>query len=496
MRLQAPIGAHAVVGLILVALLATACDRGVPSEVEVAELQPQMLQSIVTTGNARLAVTVLKSDGTPAKGSIATVVLKPPVGASQTKAYGPIRHAEVGASGVVSWVDLPNNVSVCVHARSGVALSTARGVHLYPAPVGTLFDEPTGDPNQAAVVTGPNGTSEPLSRTAYLDNCVKTPPVALPGGRNWVDITLRHVRAHTIDVAVLDLLGVERRNVQRGVTLGGRIPGVSPSPVFNCDEIPWLADDPLCSEQTPPGFLQSHTQGNKLLSAVGGAPFRLESLHQILLAGKPVELVGTAGYRDELDAGETVILGGEQLVCDANNSANDAIGDAAVLDIQGKVKYSIGVDYGVDLKPDPTVAVIWFAMTPEPGSMRYSSRTILEGQNATRSFNADITVGPDAEGKYRCQVDRVWGSAADLGQSVEVHCGLPAGSALARVTLIQRGLSPWALFEFNVRTSGAGSGDSTEDPSRSGASRAWISIPNSGECTVLGGNDDRVAIRI
>jgi hypothetical protein len=481
MRSRVGFNARHMVGMAVAALLLGACEHDAPTWVEGLELQPETLQSVVTSGTARLRITVEKDDGSPAVGSVVAVVYK---------GAGPIRWAKVGSTGVVTFTDMPNNTSVCAHARSYVALSTAQHVRLYPAPVGTELDEPEGDPTQAPVITGPGGTSLLVSRETYLENCVHNPPVAMPSGRNWVDVKLQHQEAGTIDVAVRDLTGFERRDLQRGIILGGFIPGSS-QPLFTCDDIPWLADG--CDPDVPPGFLQSHTQEHTSLSFVPGEPFRIEALDRVLLDGRPVELVGTAGYKES--PGPLVILGGEQLACNGDLYVEDAIGDARVLDIQGRVKHSIGVHYGEELTPDPTRVMVWFNMTADEGSLRYSTRTVFEGETSTRTFNAEYALRY-VDGVYTCTLEKVWGAGVELGFGIELFCSVPV-EGMTRVTIIQSGLfPPWLFHEFNVTTRGPGGGDSTEDPERSGPSRAWTEFVNSDVCTVPGGNDDRLDIRI
>jgi len=495
---------HRWLALPLVLFLATACDDGAATRVEAPEEASYTHLTDKPTGNAVLEVTVLKANRHPAIGSIVTVVALPLSGTPEEEKirWGPIQHKEVkDASGVVNFSNLPDGAKACVHVRSDIALSTAKHQDLYPAPLGTVLQEPTGDPTQAPVLTGANRRAVPFTPANYLAHCVKSPPLTLATQGSHTKITLQHNLAVSLDIKVLDLLGNPAPTIQRGIVAGGFIGGKEP--VFECKDIPWLTRDELCTDDVPPGFLISHRATPGALSVAHGIPFRVEALDNVKINGNDVELVATQGVTG-LQALKPVLVG-ENLVCRGGSKAEDhivdAVGDATAMDIQGLVRFSIGVDYGVALKPDPSRTAVWFDMTADEGTVLYRSRTVLLG-NQTRTFSMEFSATRDEQNRYVCNVTSQSGQLYDpndpLSTRAEVYCDeASAAEDLVRVTIIQRNIPAWVDHQFSLRTDpDAGNGDVVPTPDRSDASRAFVTIPKHKVCTVPGGNDDRLAIRI
>lgn len=459
------------------------------------------------SGNGVLEVKVEKADRSAAEWTVVTIVVSPPAGTSDldAKQYGPKFWKEVGANGVARFENLPTGLRACVHARSDVALETVdldhvNSTELYPPPQPATILEPKGDPKQGAVLTGANLKAVPFSPGNYLQHCVNNPPLTLAARGGDTKITLRHTSAASVDVKVLDLVGNERGDVQRGVVTGGFIQGVAAQPIFTCDQIPWLRADDSCTVETPPGFLHSTRGTANPLSVAQGVPFRVEALDRVSVGGNPgVELVATQGFTGGAVTNE--ILVAENLVCRGGSHPDDHIeqesGNASGMDIQGLLKYSIGVGYGETLSPDPSRVTVWFDMTADDGTATFSTRTVPAGSNQTRSFSMDFSARYVGD-EYTCTKTGESGQLVNLGASAQVFCdtaSTPPGTV--RVTIIQRGIPAWSGHEFNVKTNpDQGSGDSTWDPDRSGASRAFVPVPTYDVCTVSGGNDDRLVVRI
>lgn len=473
-----------------------------------APADAELASQTAFSGNGKLEVTVHKADRSPAVGTVVTIVVSPPAGTSDLAAvqYGPRFWAEVGINGVALFENLPTGLRACVHARSDVALETVdltknSSVVLYPPPQPATILEPKGDRTQGAVLTGANLRAVPFSPGNYLQHCVNNPPLTLAAQGGHTKITLQHTLSASVDVKVLDLVGNVRGDVQRGVVTGGFIQGVAAQPIFTCNQIPWLRADPLCDTvETPPGFLHSTRGTPNPLSVAQGVPFRVEALDRVSVGDSDdVELVATQGYTGGAVTGN--ILVAENLVCRGGSHPDDhiehEIGNASGMDIQGLLKYSIGVGYATTLSPDPSRVSVWFDMTADDGTATFSTRTVPKGSNQTRSFSMNFSARV-VGGEYRCTKTGESGQLFNLGASADVYCDTAsAPPGMVRVTIIQRGIPDWDSHEFNVKTNpDQGSGDSTWDPDRSGASRAFVPVPTYDVCTVSGGNDDRLAIRI
>jgi hypothetical protein len=422
------------------------------------------------TGTGRLAVTVLRPDGTPA--ADAAVVVVEPVA-------GPIRTVLTGSDGVASFNDLPAG-NFCVHARVDVSAAAA-GLALFPA------EDPAGlgvtRSGHAAAISGKGRDKSPALSYGTYKACLADPPVSVKNAA--VSLTLSLKPGATLDLSLLDL---------NGDPLSSSMHAGIVTPFGSCAEYPWLATSSVCSDDQAilPGFLHSvnTVASPALLTVPQGQDYVIEALQTVLGQGAL-----TFTKKDNAKATgtqlEPLALQLEPLLCEVDkweepvgDGGTIDIGDATAPGLIGYVKHGIQAAYP-NLDPDPSQVAVWWEQSGT-GSMTFDSRTRTGSGTHTSTLNFDVAWAGD---DVACTVTSSSALPGLNESTFSVYCA-PAGEGRVRVTVRQENIAAWVGHEFSIR----GGGDVVPNASRENATSAFVPVQPRSTCSVQLTNDDRWAV--
>ncbi|MDP2479294.1 MAG: hypothetical protein Q8W51_10550 [Candidatus Palauibacterales bacterium] len=407
-------------------------------------------------------VTVYHSNGTEVASNYSVGVID--------AASGQVYAGITNVSGQVAFDTLPAPGTYCVDALPvGSSTLTAKGSEV-PPPDGSSLG--TVSSTDAAVLSGPGGTSVQLDKANFVQYCTQTPPVELKN-QHTVDVSLTLSDGTLVSGDILSLSGG----------------GVSASDAFDhgylgialtWGDLPeaWKPKG-LAPDQNPLILLAANPASPDVSLPVDKQltdPLVFES---DFIPSNGVRLTGTykgftlADLQSGVTPGSFSVLT-EPLMCNVDKVPESSTdGNDGKVELQPVVKSGFQAD--ADLDRIPGAVAIWWHQTGS-GDVTFSLRDRTNGGTLTYQS----TLSCDDSG---CNESKVTGSLAGTVQA-DWFAGPDAGRL--RVTYVLEGL-PSDDVEWSVSTSG----DQIPDASKSNQSSAFvaISIPKHG-CPGQS-NDDR-----
>lgn len=328
---------------------------------------------------------------------------------------GPVAQIQDGAGtdlvedGLVTFTGLAKNELYFAHARDGVNAEAA-ALDIFP-PANPNPDLVLGaSPEHAARLTGPRGTSLPVTSATYLA-AIAAPPIKTNGSPNGVTVTLVLPTSTPLTASFVGLGGLEMTTAVGAITKFG-------DSGF-CKDIPWLKFDDDCLSGAGVGY----PTGIDVASEIAKLIFDPGCILEALAEGASSIEAASAECAANQQGGDHVDLIATPLVCDVTDigTVDDDIGDGGNVDVQGPVQFAVmGKNYP-DVLPDPARITYWGTMVVSAdASMRFKSKTSLAGGG---SMNSSTTFSVTTDGECSDFV------ATPGSTTVVVHCA-PIGEVV------------------------------------------------------------------
>lgn len=447
--------------------------------------------SPVLGGTSPLTINAVEAgSGTPVQGVVAVFV---------HPTCGPIRFGQDGgpgdADGVANGTVVISNLSPTngfVHVRDGVSLTTAQ-LDFNPPPLNTA---PTdldlaNTPGHAATMTGPKGTSQPVTVANY-NTALGSPPVRVKKNGTTVTLVMPtqtpiHVKLFNLDVPQTTL------PVAAVLNFGG---------TGSCASYPWIDDSPLDpGDPTGPTLLELCESGRGVayttgldIEGAGAAAF---------VQGDPndpdceIEVIGTGDASQQIIAAaakcsDATNVGGvptlqlfpRPALCQLPPMSgagfiDDVRGTAKAIDYLNATFGATALNYpGIDVEgtqvPDLTEVAIYgdFVLLESPANGQFRSKeTTTSGAN---SENLTFTVMEEDDGDVVCDFPDNPGNAL-------IFCVSAAGSNVVKYSIVQSGLDANRTeFAFSLGEQG---GDGIPDPDQGGGESFQVVPPPPAFCT-------------
>ena len=409
-------------------------------------------------------VTLYHSDGTTAASGYSVGVID-----SET---GEVYAGITNGSGTVSFNSLPEPGTYCVDALPvGSGTLTAKGSEV-PPPDGTTLDAIPATATDAAVLSGPNGTSVQLDKANFLRYCTQTPPVELKN-KNAVDVSLTLTSGRLLSADILGLSSSTTTSSNQDYNHGYL--GIA----LQWSDLPDAWDPGHATDQNPLILLAANPASDSVHLPVDQTlqdPLVFES--DFIPSNDlttDTRLTGTLRFLlSGVSADGSLTVRTEPLTCSVDTVAESSTdGSPGKVELQPHVKQGYLADS--NLESLPGAVAVWWHETGT-GNVTFSLRDRTDSGTLTYQSTLACT-------DQGCSESNVTGT---LVGTVDARSYAGSDEGTLRVTYTLQGLPPGDL-EWSVSTSG----DQIPDASKASQSSAYVSIPAPPATCEVHNNDDR-----